>query len=582
MNMRWSLDDLYTGFDSEKFKNEFAAFEAAVSGLKEWTAESLKDTDAAKEKIEEYIRRVREVMDYYTLSSYASLVLSVDTMNERARKVSDVLDEIFTELSEPSVRFQAFVGELDCLDELIPQSETLTEHAFMLRTMKERYKYLLSEEEEALLAKLQTTGSNAWEALYGHLTSTLTVDIGGEKVPLAIARDMAHDGSAEVRKNAYDAELAAYDRIDKSLSFAINAIKGEALTTCKLRGYESPLGMSLINSHMDKETLDAMFAALRDSLPAFRKYLRKKSELLGHANGLPFYDLFAPMGEAEIKFSYDEAAEFVIKNFYGFSQRMGDFARHAFENGWIDAEPREGKQGGAFCHSLRAIKQSRMLCNFTGTLNNVLTIAHELGHAYHSFCLKDASPLNASYPMQVAETASNFCEIILTAAAVEHASPEERLVILEQSISDAAQVTVDIYSRFLFESRVFESRKDGGLSVGELKEFMLDAQKEAYGDGLDHEFLHPYMWACKPHYYSADNNFYNFPYAYGMLFARGLYADYLRDKPAFVEKYDKILIATGCNDLRGVGTVAGIDVGKQDFWKSSFEIVERDISEWVG
>jgi len=393
---------------------------------------------------------------------------------------------------------------------------------------------------------------------------------------------MAYNRDPEVRKKAYEAELVAYDKIDKSVSFALNGIKGEVLSTCKLRGYESPLDMSLIQSYMDRETLDAMFSALQSSLPVFRKYLRKKAELLGHMNGLPFYDLFAPVGEVNMKFSYDEAADFVINNFYGFSQKLGDFAKEAFLNDWIDADPREGKVGGAFCHPIHAIKESRVLCNFTGSLSNVLTIAHELGHAYHSYCLSSASPLNSSYPMQLAETASNFCERILAAAAIERAAPEQQFVIREQSISDTTQVTVDIYSRYLFESRVFENRVNGGLSVGEFKGFMLDAQKEAYGDGLNHEFLHPYMWVCKPHYYSADSNFYNFPYAYGMLFARGLYASYLQDKQAFATKYDEILRATGCNNLRDVGLAAGIDVRDEAFWKSSFEIVENEIEEWVG
>lgn len=581
MNPYWSLDDLYTSFDSEQFKNDFAAFEVAIADMKKWSAENLTNADGALEKIEKYICMKQDMAKYYTLGSYASLVLSVDAMNERARKVTDVLDDIFTELSEPSVLFYSFIGKLEALDELIEQSELLSEHAFMLKTIKNHYKYQLSDKEEVLFAKLQNTGSGAWESLFDQLTSTLTVDIGEECVPLSLARDMARSRDPVARKNAYEAELKAYDKIDKSLSFALNSIKGEVLTACKLRGYESPLSMTLIHSHMDQETLDAMFSALRDSLPAFLKYFKKKALLLGHEDGLPFYDLFAPMGEVNMKFSYDEAADFVIQNFYGFSQKLGDFAKCAFEKNWIDAEPREGKVGGAFCHPLHAIKQSRVLCNFTGSFSNVVTIAHELGHAYHSHCLNDMSSLNTRYPMQLAETASNFCEIILSAAAIECATPEERFVIYEQSISDAAQVTVDIYSRFLFESRVFENRVNGGLSVEELKRFMLDAQKEAYGDGLNHEFLHPYMWACKPHYYTASNNFYNFPYAYGMLFARGLYAEYLRDKPTFVEKYDRILQATGCNNLYDVGLTAGIDVHDKAFWKSSFEIVEREIEKWV-
>jgi oligoendopeptidase F len=209
------------------------------------------------------------------------------------------------------------------------------------------------------------------------------------------------------------------------------------------------------------------------------------------------------------------------------------------------------------------------------------TLAHELGHGYHGHCLKDTSLLNSRYPMPLAETASIFAETIIINGALKNATEEEAFSILETSISDAGQVIVDIYSRFLFESEVFKRRNDSSLSVNELKEIMKNAQKEAYGNGLDHTILHDSMWINKPHYYSADRHFYNFPYAFGLLFAKGLYSEYLNRGEAFVNEYDNLLEATGKNNIVDVGKVMNIDVTCVDFWRSSLDLIKKDIEKFV-
>lgn len=332
---------------------------------------------------------------------------------------------------------------------------------------------------------------------------------------------------------------------------------------------------------MDEKTLYAMIIAMREFLPVFHKYYRKKAELLGYENGLPFYEMFAPMGEVNRTFTYDEAMKYIIDNFRTFSNRLADFVQNAYDNNWLDVEPREGKRGGAFCSNLHPIKESRILSNFNGSFSNMTTLAHELGHAYHGLNLRNESILNSRYPMPIAETASIFCETIVVNAALREASDDEALSILEASISDAGQVIVDIYSRFLFESELFERRKTHALSVNELKEIMMDAQKQAYGDGLDHNVLHPYMWLNKPHYYSAGLNFYNFPYAFGLLFSKGLYAEYLKRGEEFVKEYDELLNATGKNNIRDVALRMGIDVHDPEFFRNSLRLIEKDIEKFI-
>jgi len=586
MNMRWSLDSLYTSFDAPEFSRDRASLNEELEGMKAWAQTAFADHSRPVEKMEEYIHRLTRCLQLQSrLMAFAELTISTEAKNEKALQTIEQLQDKGVELVGPAVLFQKWLGALPNLNEAIAASTLLSEHEFFLRENAEKSKYLLSEQEEILLAKMKNTGSNAWAKLQELLTSTLLVDItinGEEKqLPLPVVRNMAYDNDPEIRRTAYEAELLAYKKIEESSAASLNGIKGEVITEAKLRGYASPLEKTLKDSRMDRETLEAMLTAMRESLPTFRKYFRKKAELLGHANGLPFYDLFAPMGEANMTFTYQEARDFIVKHFGSFSEKLANYAAKAFDQQWIDAEPREGKRGGAFCHNLHVIKESRILSNFTGSFSDVSTLAHELGHGYHGECLNDEAFLNSDYPMPIAETASIFCETIIAKAALQNASDEERFAILENDISGAGQVIVDIYSRFLFESELFARREDGSLSVKELKDIMIRAQKEAYGDGLDPNYLHPNMWTCKPHYYYADYNFYNFPYAFGLLFAKGLYAVYLERGDAFVEQYDQLLAVTGKKNIADVAKIMDVDVRSVDFWRNSLKLIAEDIDTWI-
>lgn len=586
MDMKWSLNELYSSFESNEFKKDLKEVDEQIEKIKKWVELNLNSKDKAVEKIEEYINlniRFRKI--FTKLMTFANLTISVDANDEKAAKVIDILQMKYAELTEPTVRFKKWLGSFNNLEELIEASKLLKEHEFYLFELKEKSKYLLDEKEEKIIAKMSNTGSKAWSKLQKVLSSTLLVDIEVEgeqkKLPLPIVRNLAFSKEAEIREKAYYAELKSYEKIAQSSAACLNGIKGEVITVSEMRGYNSPLEETLINSRMDEETLNTMFMALKESLPVFHKYYRVKSKILGHKNGLPFYDIQAPIGNINRQFSYNDAREYIVKNFRTFSDKLADFADYAFENRWIDAEPREGKRGGAFCSNIHAIGESRIMTNFNGSFNNVITLAHELGHGYHGSLLSKESILNSSYPMPLAETASTFCETIVMNAALKEASKEESISLLESSISEAGQVIVDIYSRFLFESELFKRRKKGSLSVNELKEIMVAAQKEAYGNGLDYDYLHPYMWINKPHYYYGNRNFYNFPYAFGLLLSKGLYAQYLEEGKEFVEKYDEFLKATGKNNIIDVARIVGIDVHSIEFWRSSLKLIEEDIERFI-
>ncbi|QRG70011.1 M3 family oligoendopeptidase [Brevibacillus choshinensis] len=587
MNMRWDLDVLYTSFDSPECQQDWDKLCREMEQVKSWAGEQLQTQENPIAKIEGYITKMTSILQTQTrLYSYAELTASVDAKNERALQLVERIQNQSVELVEPNVQFQKWLGEISNLDELIAQSELLETHRYMLTELSEKSKYMLSEKEEIILAKMKNTGSNAWTKLQEMLTSTLLVDvtIDGEakQLPLPVVRNLAYEKDAQLRKHAYEAELASYKRIDEACAASLNGIKGEVITVAKLRGYENALDKTLRDSRMDKETLDAMLTAIRESLPVFHKYYSTKAKLLGHANGkLPFYDMFAPVGEANMRFSYQEARDFIVKHFGSFSEKLANYAARAFDNRWIDAETREGKRGGAFCANLHVVGESRIMANYTGSYNDVSTLAHELGHGYHGDCLVNEAFYNSDYPMPIAETASILCETIIANAALAQATPEEAFAILENDISGSGQVIVDIYSRFLFESALFERRENGSLSVNELKELMLQSQKAAYGEGLDADALHPYMWVCKPHYYSADYNYYNFPYAFGLLFAKGLYAVYLERKEAFVEQYDQLLSVTGKMSIADVAAIMDVDVRSVDFWRNSLSLIAKDIDTFV-
>jgi len=586
MELKWSLKEVYPSFDSDEFKNDLENLTEVIENINIWATDIVKDKENLVKNLEEYINKFTTVTDLSSkLSIFINLSLSVNTKDKEALKYSDILEKKLTNLVESSVKLERYISNIENIECIINKSELLKKHEFILKTVIEQSKYLLSDKEENIIANMKNTGSNAWIKLKDNLISTLKVEIEEDneikEVPLTIVLNMAYDKDAKVRKTAYEAEIKSYKKVEEGVAAALNAIKGEVLTVCDFRGYNSPLDKTLIDSRMSEESLEAMFSAMKESIPVFRKYLRRKGELLGHKNGLPFYDLYAPVCEANMKFSYEDGTKFVEKNFRTFSDHLGDFASKAINNNWIDVQPREGKVGGAFCENLHFIGESRILLNYGDNFGDVVTLAHELGHGFHGECLNGETTLNSDYPMPIAETASTFCETIIKKAAIKDATKDEALAILETEISDCTQVIVDIYSRFLFEKSFFEARKESSLNVEEIKELMLNAQREAYGDGLDPNFLHPYMWTWKPHYYDAEYNYYNFPYAFGLLFAKGLYAEYLKKGQAFAKDYEKLLSITGKNKIADVAKVMGIDINDKGFWRNSLKTIEEDINEFI-
>ncbi|MBE6584711.1 MAG: M3 family oligoendopeptidase [Ruminococcaceae bacterium] len=581
MYNEWSLDVFYKGIDDPALAADMEKLEATVAKCKQAvtalnyddTAKTLCEMIDIKETITLLVRR---------LAGYFSLRRSANSGDTEVSAYMTKIQMMMASLARENVAFEKYVGGIEDIDAIIAGNEVLEAYKFYFSEIKASVSHNMSDDAEDVFARMNISGGRAWGDLFSYLTSTLEVDYKGEKTTLASIRGLAESADPEERKSAYEAEIASYRKVKDPIAFALNSIKAQVNTEAQLRGYKDALDVTLSQSRMQKETLDAMLCAMREYMPKFREYLKHKAKLLGHENGMPWYDILAPMGKADSRtFTAEQAHAYLVEHFNSFAPDLADMVDEAFKNDWIDFYSRPGKVGGAFCSNLPFLKQSRILTNFSGSFGSVVTLAHELGHAYHGMLIQNHRPLNTHYTMPVAETASNFNELIIVNDAIDKAEGEEKLQLIESQLQDCAQIIVDIYSRFLFEDEVIRRRKSTFLFAKDLEEIMLNAQREAFGDALNPDYMHPYMWCCKSHYFSAGLSYYNFPYAFGGLFSRGLYAKYLEEGEAFLPKYRALLNATTVDTVENVANIAGIDLTNPEFWRKSLQMIADRIDEFI-
>ena len=583
---RWDMSVVYPGLDSPEFERDLRSFVRALDeleGLFDEAQINRTDTplnaDLAAGILERVLPPYNALNDQaWTLGAYVYAFVSVDSRDEYAQARLSELERHTVRLSKLHTRLTAWAGSQD-VDALLERSEQARQHAYWLQRARVVAEHMMSPAEESLAAEMRLTGSAAWVKLHGNLTSQIqaTVVLRGEQQTLTMSmlRNLAYDSDREVRRAAYEAELQAWAQHATPIASALNAIVGETNLLMRKRGWDSALHASLFHNAIDEPTLHAMLEAAYEAFPDFRRYLHAKARLLG-VERCAWYDLFAPVGRERRSWSYDEAAQFIIEQFATYSQKLSDFARRAFEERWIDAPPQPGKRDGAFCMRLRR-DESRILTNYKPVFNGMGTLAHELGHAYHNLCLAPRTYLQRQTPATLAETASIFGNTLIDQAALRDADREEQIAILEASLQGVCQVVVDITSRYLFEKAVYERRTERELSARELCEIMHDAQIQTYGDGLDENALHPYMWAAKPHYYGGL--FYNYPYMFGLLFGLGLYARYLDDPDGFRARYDDLLSRTGMADAPTLAAEFGFDLRTPAFWRGAFDTVRQNIDQ---
>ncbi len=589
---RWDTSNIYSGLEGADYHAAVAELSGKLARLEALFDErQIRRGGAVADDgrlVEVLVQTLAEMNAYLllagTLQSFVYAFVSTNSYNSLAAKELSKLELLAARGQKLSTRLQAWIGDTASRwRPLLDANQELALHAFYLRDAAHRSQYLMSQELEDLAADLVLDSGVALGKLQGNVTSQLKVvwqrDGRSETLPITMIRNLSYDPDPLVRERAYRAELTAWESVRTTVAACLNGVKGTALTLARHRGRPSVLDVALDDNHIDLQTLEAMLSAIREALPTFRRYLQAKAGKLGLPR-LRWWDLFAPLASVEQRFGWSDARDFIVARFREFSNDLGQYAELAFDGRWIDAQPRDGKRGGAFCMEVWGVEQSRILANFDGSFEQVSTLAHELGHGYHNHCQRELPALLRGAPMTLAETASIFCETLVAEGALAAAGRQQQAAILEAQLCGATQVCLDIYSRFLFESEVFARRGQAELSADEFCQLMLKAQEQTYADAVDPATYHPYMWLWKPHYYAHEHNFYNFPYAFGHLFALGLLAVFRREGEAFVPRYRQLLRSTAQDHAAPLAARFGIDITRPDFWRESLGVIARQVERF--
>ncbi|MCJ7825972.1 MAG: M3 family oligoendopeptidase [Anaerolineales bacterium] len=595
----WDLSNIYPSLESKEVDGAVEDLRVRIKQLDQFlekekisrTGDIPSSIERTAKLVSEYLQMTNDILALVgTIEAFLYGYISTDSFNTLAKRRESELERITVRINRQEVLFKGWFGEVikqgTDLGSLHAANPAVNDHDFFLQETVKQSRYLMSEEEEALASELSLSGASAWQKLQGTVTSQISVPFEREgiveDVPIAALQNIRkYDPDEQTRRRAFEAEIAAWESMREPLAACMNGVKGTVLTLNERRGREDALHAVLDQTRMDRETLQTMLGVMKGSFPAFRRYYKAKAKRIGK-EALAWWDLFAPVGGSERRFTFDEARIFIVDNFCSFSPHLAEFTQKAFDQGWIDAEPRKGKRGGAFCMDIPLVEESRILANYDGSFDQLSTLAHELGHAFHNECQWGLAELQRITPMTLAETASIFNETLIGESALAQAqSIEEELSILETFLVGTSGVIVDIYSRYLFETEVFEKRSNAELSADDFCEIMLRCQAETFADGLDEQYRHPYMWAWKPHYYSPSRSFYNFPYAFGQLFGMGLFALYQERGEAFLPDYESLLRSTGMGNAAELAARFDIDLRSPAFWKGSMEVIEGRVERYL-
>jgi len=552
----WDLTPLFPSLESPEFQRAWQGLRERIGGLKD-----LLEREAPLQEVLFALDTLFE--EALPLQAYLYARFSANTADEAALAKLSELEILLLDFQRLRPRLTRYLALQD--PEEAGPYRLLVEEARLFAL------HMMPEGEETLAAELSLSGRGAWAKLHENLTSQITAVVDGEEMPITKVRNLYFRPEEDVRRKAYQAELLAWEQNQVPIAYALNGVKGEAVVLNRRRGFRDDLEPTLLQNRITRKALLAMQEAVEESLPLFRRYYLLKARALGKER-LDFYDLFAPIGQGR-RWTLEEARSFIVEKLAAFSQNAAQVAEVAFRERWMDLLPRKGKVGGAYCMP-RGGGKSLILANYEESFESVSTLAHELGHAYHNFALARVPASLREVPMTLAETASIMNETLVVEAALQEASPEEGLLILDAYLQGAAQVVVDIHSRFLFESWVFARRKERELSPREFKELMVEAQKRAYGEAL--ASFHPYMWAVKGHYYGSD--FYNYPYTFGLLFGLALYSE-AKEDPAFMERYEGLLAESGMHTAKALAARFGFDLESPEFWRKGLEVLADKVEK---
>ncbi|WKA55812.1 M3 family oligoendopeptidase [Planococcus shixiaomingii] len=584
----WDLDALFPGGSSSQELRvhmdnagpKLAEFEALVQKFQ------VPQSKENAQQVADLLEQIKNVVLHLRQSaSFIGCLMAQNTEDKKAVLLQSEASSLSARLQSSFQKVQQDLAKTeDSVWADLLEEEPLREFRFLLNEWREEAKMQLSEKEENLITALGVDGYHGWSQLYDMLVGEMkiTMAVDGEEKTMSVgqANNLSSHADGATRQESYEKLETAWTEKEEFFAKTLNSIAGFRLAVYEKRGWENPLQEPLHINRMKEETLNAMWGAISKNKQPFVEYLHKKGELLGK-DGLDWYDVDAPVTESTQQFSYQEGAEFILKHFKKFGPELAEFAELAFEKGWIEAEDRPNKRPGGFCTGLPLTEESRIFMTYSGSMSNVATLAHELGHAFHSYALRPVHSLNRSYAMNVAETASTFAEMIVADAAVKNAEKkEEKIALLEDKVQRSVAFFMNIHSRFLFETRFYEERKKGVVSAERLNELMEEAQQEGFAGGL--KSTHPHFWASKLHFYITDVPFYNFPYTFGYLFSLSIYAKALEEGTGFEEKYMALLRDTAIMTAEDLAMKhLGEDITQQAFWEKGIALCVKDAEEFI-
>ncbi|MFT4413642.1 M3 family oligoendopeptidase [Fredinandcohnia humi] len=583
----WNLDTIFPGESTSTIlKKHLKTMEKMIDDL-ETKVGKLSTPTKMKDSAE--IARILETLSdiQVNLSEANSFIVCLLAQNPKDQQGLIIKGK----LSVQSVRVDKTIHKLKAvlantktdLWERLLETEDVKEYSFILTEWRKDITEQLSNDVEDLLSNVMIDGYHAWGQLYNTLISriTLNVPLNGETSILSVGQaiNLRSHPQKDVRKESHLALEAIWKEKEDLFAHILNHIVGFRLQMHKARGITNGIVPILKENRIQEETLDAMWSVVSKYKNPFVEYLNQKAKLLGDEK-MQSYQFWAPITDTKQSMTYKEAVHFILEHFKQFGPELEGFARTAFENGWIEAEDRPKKGAVAFCAGFPRSGQSRVFMTYGGRITSVLTLAHELGHAFHNHAMKSVAPMNKKYPLVIAETASTFSELIILDAAIKKAeTPSEKLFLVDEKLKRSVMNFMNIHSRFLFEKSLYKERKEGFVSSAKLNEIMQEAIHEGYKGSFDSVSIR--SWAWTPHYYLTKTPYYNFPYTFGYLFSLTLYARAKEKGTEFEKDYINLLRDSGRMSMEElVQKHIKEDITLPTFWERGMRLAVKDTEKF--
>ena len=583
--INWDLDSIFVGgSSSETLRQELNELSTKINSFHQLVEAFTPNTENQVEALSEILAVHEEIQKSFT--ECGSFIEALNSANIHDQQAKLLTGQLYSNLPAfqlaTTILNKKFASyqEADWQDLMTHFSQI----AFRLSEMRRDGQELLDEQSENIINTLALDGQSAWSQHYDTIVASIQIPFNGEMLSAGQAfNTMMSSQDKAVRQELFEKWEKAWSEKADIFADTLNHLDGFRLNNYKLHGVDDFLKQPLEYNRLDKETLDMMWGTIQKNKQPIIDFLTRKAQLFGK-DKMDWQDQDAPivLGDfEERRYTFDQAADFIVENFKKFSPKMSEFAQMAFDKAWIEAEDRPGKRPGGYCTSLPKSQESRIFMTYGESVNEVSTLAHELGHAFHSHVMWDLPTLNQDYAMNVAETASTFAELIVADATLKEAkTDEEKINLLDVKLQNAIAMFMNIHARFIFESNFYAARQKGLVATDEITRLMVEAQKEAYIDGLGS--YHPHFWAAKLHFFIDEVPFYNFPYTFGYLFSLGIYAKASQHADGFEDQYIALLRDTASMTTEELAKKhLDTDLHQATFWQAGIDMVLKDIATFM-